>query len=92
MTTGRVEVALDRELKGDDSVGPSERAALRVVARALDHAEQGDDGYLVAQLSRTYLELRMAAGLSRNSPAKAATDPYDVLAAALAAPVLGDSP
>jgi hypothetical protein len=91
MATGRVEVALDRELKTDDSVGPAERAALRVCARALDHAEHGDDGYLVAQLSRTYLDLRIAAGLSRNSPAKATSDPYDVLAAALAAPVLGDT-
>lgn len=91
MARGRVENALDKDLRSEDSIGPSERAALRVCARALDGAEATADGYLVAQLSRTYLELRMSAGLSRNSPAKPASDPFDSLAAALASPSLGDS-
>jgi hypothetical protein len=92
MAKGRAEAALDRELRGEDSIGQSERAALRICARALDGAERGRNGQLVADLSKTYLDLRMAAGLSRNSPAKPADDPFDVLAAALTAPALGDTP
>ena len=92
MKRGRAETALNHDLNGDDSIGPTERAALRVCARALDHAEAEHDGDLVNALSRTYLELRTAAGLSRNSPAKPASDPFDVLASALAGPSVLDAP
>jgi hypothetical protein len=81
-----VEAALETDLKAADSIGPTERAHLRTVAHALDQAVLEHDFEWINHLSQRLLELRLNAGLSANSPAKPASDPWDVLAGVLAAP------
>ena len=66
---GRVESALDRQLAGRDDVGDAERAHLRVTARGLDTAERAGDLMALNALSKTYLDLRVAAGLTAQAAA-----------------------
>lgn len=76
---GRVEAALDRELRDRADVGAAERAALRVAARALDLAERTYTLNAVDALSRTYLDLRLAAGLSLRTRPQSSNDPFEQL-------------
>jgi hypothetical protein len=75
---GRIEAGLDRDLATRHEIPPSERAALRAQARALDVAEERRDVDAVSRASAVYLQLRTAAGLSAaaNTP-----DEYDRLLA-----------
>ena len=90
MPAGRAENGLEKDLKSQSTILAAERAALRICARALDRAEREADLALVDALSRTYLTLRLAAGLSANSPARPASDPWDRLSDVLAEPRLHD--
>jgi hypothetical protein len=74
---GRVESGLNRELRTRPDVGPAERAALRVLAHALDVAETSGDWDGVARGSRIYLELRHAAGITATRRATKATNAPD---------------
>jgi len=87
-TRGRCGIGLERDLREAPAIGPAERAHLRTVALAIDLAANASNLELVDRLSRTYLDLRLAAGLSANSPAKPATDPWDRLANVLSDPGL----
>jgi hypothetical protein len=75
---GRVEAGLERDLGTRHEIPASERAALRVLARALDEAEAAGDVDAVTRASAVYLTVRTAAGLSAagNRP-----DAYDELLA-----------
>jgi hypothetical protein len=61
---GRVEIALDKDLRDRPDIGHAERAALRVQARACDRAESSGDTHLISEASGVYLTLRSAAGLT----------------------------
>lgn len=61
---GRVEQAVDRELRERTDVGAAEKAALRAQARAVDVAEQDRDVEAVSKANAVYLDLRQAAGMS----------------------------
>lgn len=76
---------MDRELARRADIGPAERVALRIAVRALDVAEREALVDQVGVLSRTYLELRLAAGLSVKTHPGVSDDPFDRLAAAIAA-------
>jgi hypothetical protein len=86
---GRVEIALNREIRTVANIGPAEAEALRVVARALDESAAA---HLVAEvnaLSKTYLDLRLAAGLSVRTAARPGGDSFDAFLAELSSPDLG---
>lgn len=88
---GRVEAALDNELRDSSvagQIGAAERAALREQARAVDVAAALADPHLVTEANRGYLELRTAAGLSAAVAAKPA-DAFEALLADLARPAAG---
>ena len=61
---GRAERALNRDLRGLDEIGGTEAEALRITAHGLDLAETAGDLVAINNLSKTYLDLRVAAGLS----------------------------
>ena len=83
---GRVEAGLDHDLKAHREIGPSERAALRSQARAVDVGEAIGDPDAVSRANSVYLELRTAAGLSL-----AGAKPVDSVDAFLAG-LLGPTP
>ncbi|HSS11154.1 MAG TPA: hypothetical protein VLL25_14805 [Acidimicrobiales bacterium] len=85
---GRVESALEHDLRSRSDIGPAERASLRVVARGLDlceHLSGVETLDLLDSLSKTFLDLRLAAGLSVRTYPHTVSDPFDELAKALAA-------
>ena len=66
---GRVEAGLERDLIEHREIGPSERAALRSQAHAIDVAEGQRDPDAVSRANAVYLELRRQAGLTGAAPA-----------------------
>ena len=78
------------DLRPDNPIGPAERAALRVQARAVDVAEAMAEPHLVTEANRGYLELRTAAGLSAAVAAKPA-DSFEAFLAGLGGPGAGAS-
>jgi hypothetical protein len=92
---GRVERALDRELRTDGGTTfEGERAALRALARAIDRAERDGDVIGVTRACRVYFESRRAVGLAagetrgRGRPS-AAVD-WDRWLTEQSAPAMGD--
>lgn len=75
----RVEAGLDVDLASRRDIGPSERAALRSVARAIDVAEADHNPDVVARVNAVYLEMRQACGLTSG-----AAQPADSFSALLA--------
>ena len=61
---GRVETALNRELRTRNDIGTAQRAALRAAARAVDRADEQRDSDAVARANAGYLAHMEAAGLS----------------------------
>jgi P27 family predicted phage terminase small subunit len=89
---GRGERALNEDLRAHTEVGPSERAALRACARALDQAEADTNLRLVVDVSKVYLEVRRAAGLTAGDEQPAAgSDPFVAFAAGLSAAGVGNA-
>jgi hypothetical protein len=85
---GRVEAALDRELRDHPEVTGGERAMLRAQARAVDVAEGLQNPDLVSGATHGYLEVRKAVGIT-GGPVTA-NDPFDQLLRELAQPRMGD--
>jgi hypothetical protein len=73
-------------------IGPAERAALRVCARALDQAEAETYLRLVCDVSKVYLDVRRAAGLTAGEDSTAGSDPFVAFAAGLSAAGVGNAP
>jgi hypothetical protein len=89
---GRCERGLDTELLKRPDIGPAERAALRACARALDQAEAESYLRLVCDVSKVYLEVRRAAGLTAGEDSAAAgSDPFVAFAAGLSAAGVGNA-
>jgi hypothetical protein len=88
---GRCERALNEQLRDRGDVGAAERAALRVCARALDRADRDADVKLVGDVSKIYLELRRAAGLTAGEGSAAGGDPFVAFAAGLSAAGVGNA-
>jgi hypothetical protein len=88
--TGRIERALDVELRGSGAgdIGAGARAHLRGLARAMDVAERTEDLDASAKVGRVYLEARRAYGLAGGEGP--ALDPFAAFVAGLSAPSLGD--
>ncbi|HEY1444419.1 MAG TPA: hypothetical protein VGF51_05940 [Acidimicrobiales bacterium] len=86
---GRVEGGLNRDLTTRHDIGPAERSALRVQARALDRAELAADPDAVTRANAVYLQLRQAAGLSAGGTK--AVDAWDSLMADVLRATPGDS-
>jgi hypothetical protein len=80
---------LNRDLRAAGDIGPAEAEALRVVARALDGSDAEGLVAEVNALSKTYLDLRLAAGLSRRTAARPTSDGFDAFLAELSGPNLG---
>lgn len=88
---GRAERALNRELRDTTTIGGTEAEALRITAHGLDLAEAASDLIGINALSKTYLDLRVAAGLSvRGDAARRDASGWDDLAAALSTPTVRD--
>lgn len=86
---GRVEAALDQELRADGGgVSVGERAMLRAQARAVDVAERLADPDLVSGATHGYLEVRRAVGLTGRELVD--VDPFEQLLSELAQPRVGD--
>lgn len=64
---GRVEAALNEDLRSGGTIGKAERAALRAQARAVDDAEHLHDPEVVSKANAVYLDLRRSAGLIATS-------------------------
>ena len=82
--SGRVERALDTELRGEKRIGPAARAALREQAKAVDVAAAEHDPHLVSEANRAYLDLRQAEGLTAGGIVE--TDTFGQLLAELSRP------
>jgi hypothetical protein len=88
--TGRCERGVNEDLRNRADVGPAERAALRVCARALDMAEAEGSLRLVCDVSKVYLDLRREAGFTAGE-STSGSDPFVAFAAGLSAAGVGDA-
>lgn len=85
---GRVEQALDAEIRDHDELTVGERAMLRAQARAVDVAEAAADPLAVTTATHGYLEVRKAVAITGR--AVVAGDPFEQLLQELAQPRVGD--